>query len=133
MIPALSRSVRASWPTTSHHGWRVKPALSGTSLEIIERVFPAVIQAKHRARIAVASRKHGARAHRAARIAFLIGEVDLEAVRVLIADPRLGELGISPVPEPRYVPGEHVVLHFAFDDPLRHHQAHAAQIARSRG
>ena len=87
-------------------------------------MFPAVVQAKDAAEVLL----HfidGAGAHGAACLPLFVGEVDREAVRVLIAHTGLGEGCIGPVPKTRHVPREHVIAAFAAGDPLGRHQAHA--------
>ena len=57
--------------------------------------------------------------------------MDGEAVGILVPHPGLGESLVGPAAEPRHVPGEHVVLRLAVDDPLRRHQPHAARLRKA--
>ena len=53
-------------------------------------------------------------------------------MRVLIAHPRLDEIAIiGPGPEPRDVPGEHVMRHLATHQPFGHHQTDPRRLAEA--
>ena len=90
-------------------------------------MLPATIQTKNRTHIFehFVSR---ANANRAARTAFLIGEVDGKAVRVLIRNTGLGEFLVRPIAKTSKVPSEHVILWFTLNNPLCGHQPQATRL-----
>ena len=88
-------------------------------------MFPARVQPEDRPH-ALLHLIGRARHRRSARSAFLVREMNLEAVHILVTHPRLGEGLVGPLAEPRQVPGEHVPFGLTLDHPLRRQKAETA-------
>ena len=89
-----------------------------------KRMFPAEIQAENSTHRLLGFIDR-AGPHRTTRRAFLVREVDLEAVGVLVADTGLREVLARPSPETGEVPAEHVQFGLSVHDPLGRKQTKA--------
>ena len=93
-------------------------------------MFPANVQTKDGAHTAL----HvigGAHPGGAACAAFLIREMDLEAVRVLVLNAGAGERLVGPGAKTRHVPGEHIQRRLSLDHPFGGQFAHATVLRKA--
>ena len=96
-----------------------------------KRMLPAVVEAKDGAEFFLYLIGR-AGADRAAGLAFFEREVNGETRAVGFQRPGLGEGFAGPFSIAGHVPGEHVVLRFTVDDPLRQRQPQAAGLRKAR-
>ena len=93
-------------------------------------VFPAGIEAEDRPHILLHP-VNWAGAHRAACRAFLIREMDLEAVGILVGDPRAGEILARPVAIAGKIPAKHIQLRLPLHHPFGREKAKPAGLRKA--
>ena len=94
-------------------------------------MFPTVVQTKDPAH-RLLDLMDRAGPHRAACGAFLVREVDFEAVGILILDAGAGESLGGPIAKAGDVPSEKIQRRLALDHPFGGEFAHAAALAKAR-